>query len=235
MTDILFETADRYENRFNLSSEERFQIHEHLDLAILNFLIQWAASIPEAAKRRYSLSLDRALYFITKRRFTLRGVFLTDRDISVKYTNESRTVYQITILPQKVLLYDVEHNNREAAFPVTWAPESFYWLPCRNRKEKVELYMKFLASKTHRWLIIVGSTPDEREPFLRAIGRSQSDLILLEEGCESCMIPHSEPYNIYDEYPITKTVVFRNQHDMLSNAFHYTERDRALCAEFVSS
>ena len=235
MTDALFVTADRYENRFDLSDNERLHIHEDIDLAILNFLTVWVASVPEAAMRLYSKSLTRAVYFITQRRFTLRGVFLTGREISIQYISNEQTVYQITILPEKVLLRDVEYNNQEAAFPASWIDESFYWLPCRNRKEKVNLYMKFLTSKTHRWLIVIGATPDEREPLLKVLGNYPFDLILLEEGCESRILPHSEPYNIYDEYPITKTIVFRNHHDVLSSAFHFVERGRTLCAEFVSS
>jgi hypothetical protein len=122
-TQTLFDMADRYERRFDLSDEERFRSHEFLDQEIQNFLITWAASIPQEAFRLYSKALKKAIEYIIKRRFILRGVFMRGREISVKYLNDGNTAYQITILPQKVLLLDVEQGSKEAAYPVEWNPK----------------------------------------------------------------------------------------------------------------
>jgi hypothetical protein len=120
-TETLFTTVDRYEARFDLSDEERFNIHEDLDRAIQNFLTAWAASVPQSALELYRDSLKRAIHFITKRRFILHGVVTRGREVSVTYLNEGQTVYQITILPQKVLLLDVEQGSKEAAYSVDWS------------------------------------------------------------------------------------------------------------------
>lgn len=229
--ETLFATTERYEARFDLSDEERFNIHEDFDHAIQNFLIIWAASVPQAALKLYRDSLNRAIQFITKRRFILRGVFLRGREISVTYLKDGQTAYQITILPQKVLLLDVEKGSKEAAYPIDWTPDSFGWLTCQTREEKLDCYRKFLDSKKYRWLAVVGATENEREELLNESGDRSFDLVILEEGKLSRTLKNTLPYN---DDSLVKSILYRNsKDDSFVRAHQFTSRDYCMCIQFL--
>jgi hypothetical protein len=224
-TDTLFDMADRYERRFDLSDEERFRSHDFLDLEIQNFLITWVASIPQEALHLYGKSLQRAIQFIIKRRFILRGTFMRGNEIGITYLNDGQIAYQITILPQKVLLLDVEEGSKEAAYPVEWTSE---WITCQTREEKLSCYRDFLDSKKHKRLIILGAEADEREVLLKDVGEMDVNITILEEGCVARTLKNTA------EDSLVKSILYRKQkEDSIVKAYQFRSSDYCMYVEFV--
>lgn len=224
----------RHERCIETINFGQFNIDDTLSIQIQNLLTAWATSIPQSALQLYGESLNRAIHFITQRRFILHNISISEREITVTYLNDDEVVYQITILSHKVLLLDIERGSKEGAYPTVWTPDNFCWFSCQTEEDKIECYKEFLDSKTHRLLIIVGAGARNREPLLRRCN-IQRDIVILQEGCGRRVIESAEPCTASTEHPIMKTIIYRSAfNDPIVRAYHFTSPEYCMRINFVN-
>ncbi len=118
-TTQLFQVADRYENKFALSPEERATIYEDLDSAIQLVLLAWASTIPEEKRRLYGNRMERVVEFIQNRRFTLHEYNPYQKEITVRYGAPEAELW-LSIWKDKLFSRDREYNYKEIVFPLNY-------------------------------------------------------------------------------------------------------------------
>ncbi len=119
-TTQLFQVADRFENKFALSPEERAGIYDEQDVAIQLVLYVWSNTIPEEKMRLYGNRIQRVVDFIQNRKFTFHHYDARQKEIVVRYGSGDVELW-LSIWNGKLFSSDRQYNYKEIVFPLNWS------------------------------------------------------------------------------------------------------------------
>jgi hypothetical protein len=117
--EYILSLATEYETRTDLNQIDRFRLQDDLENAITSYLGSWLSNISDDMIILFGERLRRPIDYIRTRKAQLEYIWLTPKEVCVKYPCIEEPELYISVSPTHILLRDKQYGMKEIAFQFT--------------------------------------------------------------------------------------------------------------------